>query len=219
MFGAAPARVAIISNSHVVREGLVSLIARLGDRTVVVDVASTGGQLPDADVVIYDLAAAEDLSRLSSLREESDQGMPVIGLVYDKDRAFGALRTEGSDSIQIVDLAVTPDELATLIEKIALRDDGTRRRPRVPLLPAGLTERELQVLTLIGQGLSNKDIAIEMYVTENTVKTYIRTAYGRIKAKSRPKAILWALEHGLVARPEHDSAPNAFGGLEQRREQ
>lgn len=52
------------------------------------------------------------------------------------------------------------------------------------------------------------EIASEIFVSQNTVKTYIRTAYRRIQATSRPQAILWALEHGLVARSVHEHEPD-----------
>ncbi|MEP7332012.1 MAG: LuxR C-terminal-related transcriptional regulator [Terracoccus sp.] len=59
-----------------------------------------------------------------------------------------------------------------------------------------LTRREAQVLCLIGEGLSNQDIAAAIFVTVNTVKSYIRTAYRKIGVTSRAQAVRWALVHG-----------------------
>lgn len=73
-----------------------------------------------------------------------------------------------------------------------------------PTLDEGLTARETEVLTLIAQGMSNHDIARSLYVSINSVKSYIRTAYRKIHAESRSQALLWAVEHGLsspVRRP------------------
>ena len=64
-------------------------------------------------------------------------------------------------------------------------------------LATGLTEREVAVLELIAAGLSNDQIAAELFVSINTVKTYVRTAYRRIGAKSRSQAVIWAMQHGL----------------------
>jgi DNA-binding NarL/FixJ family response regulator len=64
-------------------------------------------------------------------------------------------------------------------------------------LATGLTEREVAVLELIAAGLSNEDIAAQLFVSINTVKTYVRTAYRRIGADSRSHAVIWAMRHGL----------------------
>ena len=52
---------------------------------------------------------------------------------------------------------------------------------------------------LIGRGLTNQEIAAELSLGLNTVKTYIRTAYRRIGVESRARAIIWTFTHGLVA--------------------
>ena len=64
-------------------------------------------------------------------------------------------------------------------------------------LATGLTEREVAVLELIAAGLSNEQIASELFVSINTIKTYVRTAYRRIGADSRSQAVIWAMRQGL----------------------
>jgi DNA-binding CsgD family transcriptional regulator len=61
----------------------------------------------------------------------------------------------------------------------------------------GLTRREVEVLTLIAQGRSNRDIAAELYLSPNSIKTYVRTAYRKIGATSRSQAVAWAIRHGF----------------------
>lgn len=61
-----------------------------------------------------------------------------------------------------------------------------------------LSGRELEVLQLVAQGLSNAQIADELYLGVNTIKTYIRTAYAKIGAQSRSQAVIWAFVNGLV---------------------
>lgn len=63
---------------------------------------------------------------------------------------------------------------------------------------AALTKRELEVLTLITQGLSNDEIARELYVTGNTVKSFVRGAYRKIGVTRRPQAVIWGFQHGLM---------------------
>lgn len=62
----------------------------------------------------------------------------------------------------------------------------------------GLTSREWDVVVRIGQGMSNSEIAAELFISVNSVKTYIRTAYRRMGCKTRAQAIIWAYHYGLV---------------------
>lgn len=61
----------------------------------------------------------------------------------------------------------------------------------------GLTARESEVLSLIVSGLSNKDIASRIFLSPNSVKTYIGTAYRKMGVASRSQAVLWGLELGF----------------------
>ena len=65
----------------------------------------------------------------------------------------------------------------------------------------GLTARESEVLSLITQGLSNQEIADRCYLSINSVKTYIRTAYRKMGVTRRSQAVLWGLAHGFE--PDH----------------
>ncbi len=60
-----------------------------------------------------------------------------------------------------------------------------------------LTPRELSVLQLIASGYSNREICDELYLSINSVKTYVRSAYRRIGIESRAQAILWGIRNGL----------------------
>jgi DNA-binding NarL/FixJ family response regulator len=73
--------------------------------------------------------------------------------------------------------------------------------PRLDTDPSELSARERDVLELVASGLSNQEIAESLYVSNNTVKTYIRTAYRKIGAERRSQAVLWAIQHGLLSIP------------------
>src|SRR5919201_2269417 len=78
---------------------------------------------------------------------------------------------------------------------------GTRRAARS--WPAGLTDREVDVLRLLARGLSNKEIARELHVSEATVHTHVINLYGKTGAKTRAGATLFALAHDLIQVVEH----------------
>lgn len=63
---------------------------------------------------------------------------------------------------------------------------------------AGLTARESEIIALITTGLSNNDIARQTYLSINSVKSYIRSAYRRMGVSSRSQAVLWGVQHGLA---------------------
>ena len=64
----------------------------------------------------------------------------------------------------------------------------------------GLTARESEILSLIVAGMSNQDIASATYLSINSVKTYIRTAYRKMGVTSRAEAVVWGIHHSHAAR-------------------
>jgi DNA-binding CsgD family transcriptional regulator len=74
----------------------------------------------------------------------------------------------------------------------------------------GLTDREAEVLALITQGKSNLEIAALMFLSINTVKSYVRSTYRKIGVTTRPHAILWGIEHGFT--PDHHRIEHWKGG-------
>lgn len=80
---------------------------------------------------------------------------------------------------------------------------GHRSAP--PTLPAGLTHREAEVLGLVARGLSNRDIARRLVLSEKTVRNHVERTYAKIGASNRVGASLYALGHGLAGPP--DAAP------------
>jgi NarL family two-component system response regulator LiaR len=70
------------------------------------------------------------------------------------------------------------------------------RKDPEPVEP--LTEREKDVLRLLGQGMSNKEIGGDLFITERTARTYVSNILGKLGLQSRTQAALWAVEHRLV---------------------
>jgi DNA-binding NarL/FixJ family response regulator len=99
------------------------------------------------------------------------------------------------------------EELVAAIEKVASGDELVSDDPgpeapvvetRWPGREHGLSPRESEVLALIAQGLSNQEVAERAYVSINSVKTYIRSAYRKIGVQRRTQAVIWATNHGFV---------------------
>jgi DNA-binding CsgD family transcriptional regulator len=188
-------RVAIVSRSQIVRAGLVALIGELGERAIVVDTMSQEGRPVSFDVAIFDLDAADQLSLGDELTHLAAVGAPVIGLVYSP----GNSSPPRLGSVPVITLAVDSAQLWSVLRSLNASPTTTRAPGgRTRSLPDGLTPRELDVLRLIASGASNKDIATQLYVSLNSVKTYIRTGYRKTGVTNRSSAVLWGIQHGLI---------------------
>jgi DNA-binding NarL/FixJ family response regulator len=73
-----------------------------------------------------------------------------------------------------------------------------RADDRQPLAPPRLTDRELQVLRLVAKGLGNRDIAKDLYISENTVKNHIRNILEKLQLHSRMEAVIYAVREKLL---------------------
>jgi DNA-binding NarL/FixJ family response regulator len=193
-----PLRVAVISRYALIRTGLTSLIHAAPGRAVVVDAAERDGHLRHLDVVVYDLAGLTGGENVDDLRHLLHARLPVVGLVRDRraDLADGA-HVLGLRSV--VSEQISSEELIEHLERAAGRT-VLARRLRQPH-GAALTERERNVLRLVATGLSNQQIADQLYLSINSVKTYVRTAYKKINATTRAEAVIWAIRYGLVPPP------------------
>ncbi len=72
--------------------------------------------------------------------------------------------------------------------------------PPAPALPTDLTQREAEVLALIGRGLNNQEIAQRLVVSEATVKTHINNLFSKIGVRDRAQAVVYAMRHGLAGK-------------------
>ena len=86
-----------------------------------------------------------------------------------------------------------PDAVRAVVEAAG----GSARRT-ADLRPAGLSEREVEVLQLIAQGLTNREIAQRLYISPRTAEHHVQHIYAKIGASSRASAALFAMEHGLL---------------------
>jgi NarL family two-component system response regulator LiaR len=184
-----PIRVAVLSRYQLVRVGLAQMLGRDPSRTVVVNTAHHDGHLDQSVVVVYDLSGLEageaDLNHLVS------SGVPLVGLTrHGRDHLTEGARTLGVRALVGEDVSV--DQLLAAVESVATQGTGDRTSD------LALTAREREVLRMIGSGWSNHQIAAQLYLSGNTVKTYIRSTYRKIGVTRRPEAVLWAVRNGLV---------------------
>jgi DNA-binding CsgD family transcriptional regulator len=105
-------------------------------------------------------------------------------------------------SLPAEDLVVALERVHAGERVLALGREDDCRADIPPGSEAGLSGREHQVLTLITEGFTNQEIARQCFLSVNSVKTYVRTAYRKIGVTRRAQAVAWGIEHRL---DQHDA--------------
>jgi DNA-binding NarL/FixJ family response regulator len=203
-------RVGVYSPQEIVQEGLVSLLSKHPDKVQLVQMPTEPGQ-PDPEVVLYDVMALldGDTGPLTYLVEMTSSKVLAVGRDLRPDLVSQSLTT-GVDGF--FDIGVNEKELLRAVESAATGwetgdpgDDPTvgssdsAARANQLGSAAGLTAREAEILALIAQGVSNHVIASRLFLSINSVKTYIRSAYRKIGVEGRAGAVGWAIRHGFAS--------------------
>lgn len=89
-------------------------------------------------------------------------------------------------------------ELSAILWKEVANQDDTNIPLRDNLRAADLTTRQIEILQLVAQGLTNKDIAQTLSVSEHTIKYHLSEIFQRLKVKNRDQAVVYALNNGLI---------------------
>jgi DNA-binding NarL/FixJ family response regulator len=220
-------RVLVADDQQVMREGLVALLG-LVDEVRIVGAAANGEEALRAvaelspDVVLMDLRMPVMDGVTATRRITTEHpGTAVIALTtYSDDASIAGVlragargyltkdagRTEIAAAIKAAaagQSSLDPTVLQRLVAALpeARPDDEPpgRATPRpATAKPDGLTAREAEVIGLIGQGLSNTEIAGALYISETTVKTHINNVFAKIGARNRADAVRYAYRHGLA---------------------
>ncbi len=192
-------RIGVVDDHEIDHAGVCAVLGRFADRVTVVEADD-----PDVDVVLYgarELEAGHDAA-LHSLLRTSPATVIVLGWDLDAPQVTWAVACGAHGRLS---KRLCGAELVRGIEQINHdRDDRARSLPHdgechPALRTSGLTPRELEVLTLITQGLTNQEIADRSYISINSVKTYVRTAYRKIGVTRRSQAVSWGLRAGFDA--------------------
>jgi DNA-binding NarL/FixJ family response regulator len=197
-------RVGLISEQSIVRAGVRSLLAAYADRVSVVDIGPEA-DLGEADVVLYDVLGLHQGDGKDLETAVKQHPGRVLALSRDLQPGLSA-RALGIGAITSISLGVGAEELVDAIEAFAAGhlEDGSRAdlenradRRRQQGRGVNLSPRELEVLGLIVQGLTNDELAGELFLSINTVKSVIRSVYRKIGVTSRSQAVAWGVEHGF----------------------
>jgi NarL family two-component system response regulator LiaR len=202
---ATPIRIAIVNDYELVVAGLAAALAPYADQVAVVEIEADSPVLCDVDVVLYDTfgQAQGDVADLDKLVHDSGASVVVFSWNVQPDLVARAIARGAAGYLS---KALTAKELVEAIQAVHAGDVVTPPGVEASdVLPApewsgqgaGLSAREAEILALITQGLSNREIAERSYLSINSVKTYIRAAYRKVGVTRRSQAIVWGLTHGF----------------------
>lgn len=215
-----PIRVLIADDQALIREGLEMLLG-LSPGIEVVGTAMDGDQAVRLvgeyvpDVVLMDLRmprcdGVEATRRIA--RTHPSTHVVVLTTYADDESIFGALEagamgylTKDAGAREIQQAIRTVHAGEALLDPVVqrrliqqVRGTQMRRSSPEPTLPDGLTTREVEVLCLIAEGLSNAEIAQRLVVSEATVKTHINNIFSKAALRDRAQAVVYAMRHGLI---------------------
>ena len=222
-----PLRVALVDDQPLVRTGFAMVIDSQDDMEVVLQ-ATDGSEAVrelsarSVDVVLMDvrMPRMDGIEATSTLLERlpAERAPKIIVLTtFDLDEYVVAAIRAGASGFLLKD--AQPEDLLGAIRTVHRGDaviapSATRRLlERVVSTPepaeqdtsvlAELTEREREVLTLMGRGRSNREIGAQLFVAEATVKTHVGRVLAKLGARDRVQAVIIAFETGLVTPGEH----------------
>lgn len=207
-----PIRVYLVDDHEVVRRGLRELLEGAGGIEVVGEAATAGEavrRIPAArpHVAVLD-GRLPDGSGIDVCREVRSRDPGIAALIltsYDDDDALMAAimagaagyllkQVRGTDLVETVrrvaagQSTLDPALTARVLERVR---QGPRRDPAL----AHLTDQELRILDLVGQGLTNREVAEQMCLAEKTVKNYVSSILSKLGLRSRTQAAIFALRH------------------------
>lgn len=204
-----PALTVMIVDDHpLMRRGIRQLLAQEPALEVIAEANNGTEALADArrltpDIILLDLnmKGMSGLDTLKALRDEDIQARILVFTVSDARSDINALFDAGADGYLLKDSdpALLPMQLLAAAngEKVfseAVRDYLTTRQHQVSPLRL-LTERERDVLQQVARGLSNKEIAATLHISEETVKVHIRNLLKKLAVRSRVAATVMWLEN------------------------
>ncbi len=214
-----PIRVVMVDDHRIVREGLRAMLDAVPEIAIVGEAEDLSGALDTItkerpDVVLLDvrLQRASGLDACRAIIQEHPDVKVVFLTVYeDEQYVFEALRV-GARGYMLK--KVSPEDLLHILQavqagevmidpslggKIALRSAAQREGGDWPGAQHGLTPRESEVLVKIVDGLDNKAIGQALYITEDTVKSHVKSILRKLGARDRGQAISITYKEGLIS--------------------
>lgn len=218
-------KVLLIDDKEVYREGLARLLLERRD-IVAVHQCSNGKQAlddfrklkPRLVLVSDSISGTDCVDLVKAIRNFSPEAkVAVISGSQDQELMFSSIESGATGYLH---KSMKLDELLRSVELVAageivvsesaakkLVDKFSELRAADTGIPGGLTEREIEILRHLAAGLTNKEIADALCITENTAKVHVKNIIGKLGLRNRQQAAAYAVQHGLLPESPNPEAP------------
>ncbi|MFE3327080.1 response regulator [Streptomyces sp. NPDC059176] len=210
MSGDGTISVMLVDDHPVVREGLSSMLRSAGDISVVGQAGSGEEAIAVVarlapDIVLLDLrmGGMDGVETTGHILRAAPATKVVIVTTYESDSDI--LRAVETGAAGYLLKGSSRDDLVHAV-RAAARGETVVTPSLAPKLfrarsvePPVLSEREREVLRLVGQGLTNADIGRRLFISEATVKTHLLRSFKKLRVSDRTAAVITALERGLLS--------------------
>jgi NarL family two-component system response regulator LiaR len=211
----------VVDDQNIVRKGIRALLEQVDDIDVIGEASNGEEAVAQAkrlhpDVILMDLMMPK-MDGITAIREIQTNQLParIIALTsfVTEDKVFPAIKA-GAMGYLLKDSE--PEDLITAIRKVNRGEPSLHpivakmvleelgQPIRRPLTPEPLTQREVDIIRLVAQGLSNRQIAEQLVIGEATVRTHVGNVLNKLHLANRVQATLYALREGLTSLEEMD---------------
>lgn len=202
-----PVRVLIADDHAVVLEGLSAIIGRQNDLEVVAQASDGRGAVelwqehrPDVTLLDLRMPILDGVGAIRELRRR-DAGVRIIVLTtYDTDENIYQALKAGAQAYLLKD--TRSETLLDCIRRVHAGETCISANVAVKLAERmtseSLSVREKEVLVLLAQGKSNKEIGAQLFISETTVKSHVKNVFAKLNVLSRTEAIVTATQRGLI---------------------
>ena len=204
-----PIRILVVDDHPMVRDGIAALLSPQSDLEMVGEAEDGAGAIerfvalrPDVTLMDVQMPGTGGIAAIEAIRRLSPSAAILVLTTYPGDvQAVSAMRAGASG--YLLKNCIRKELLA------AIRAVAKGRRAISPdvvhalavnALDHSLTERECEVLSLVAEGMSNKEVATELDLSSDTVKAHLRSIYGKLGVNDRTHAVTVAVRRGFMER-------------------
>jgi DNA-binding NarL/FixJ family response regulator len=219
--GGEPIRVAVVDDQELFRRGLtmllgveddIEVVGEAGDGVAATELAASA--VPDVILMDVRMPKRSGIEACLAIKEVAPTAQIIMLTVSDEEADLYEAVKNGASGYLLKDSSI--DEVAQAIRVVAdgqslispsmaikLLDEFKQmsRSDRQQVPTPRLTDRELEVLKLVAQGLNNREVAKRLFISENTVKNHVRNILEKLQLHSRMEAVMYAVREKLLDIP------------------
>lgn len=200
-------RILCVDDHRIVREGIASLIDRQPDMHVVASAASGEEAIdlflehqPDITLMDLQLGVMDGITAIKIIRRRAPEARIVVLTMRRGDEDIHRALEAGASTYLMKD--TISDDLIRVLREVQAGEHpmpaDVEARLAERATRASLTDREVQVVELVAQGMRNKEIGVSLGITETTVQVHVKNILAKLKVQDRSGAITAAIRRGII---------------------